>query len=135
MVVLIILVLVLAFIAIGATLMEQRSERKKQTNEDEHAEEDKAKPMEECCGAHEICETDLLRKMSQEIIYFDDEELDKYKNYEADDYNDEQIDEFREVLYSLKPNEIEDWVRSLDLREIEMPSIIKSELVFMMVNK
>ncbi len=133
MVALIILVLVVAVVAIAATLMEQRSERKKQT--EGYEEEEKTEPMEECCGAHEICETDLLKKMSQEIVYFEDEELDNYKNFEEDDYNDEQIDEFREVLYSLKPNEIEDWVRSLDLREIEMPSIIKSELVFMMVNK
>ncbi len=130
MVVLIILVLVLAIVAIVATLMEQRSERKKRVE----VENEQTEPMEECCGAHEICETDLLKKMSQEIVYFEDEELDNYKNFEADDYNDEQIDEFREVLYSLKPNEIEDWVRSLDLREIEIPSIIKSELVFMMVN-
>ncbi len=133
MIVLIILVLAVAIVAIIATRAERRFNAGKQA--DGHVEEEKTEPMEECCGAHEICEADLLKKMSQEIVYFEDEELDKYKNYEDDDYNDEQIDEFREVLYSLKPNEIEDWVRSLDLREIEMPSIIKSELVFMMVNK
>lgn len=90
-------------------------------------------PMEECCGAHEVCETDLINKLSEEIIYYDDEELDAYRNYEENDYNDDQIDEFREVLYSLKEKELEGWIRSLELRKIEMPSIIKSELVFMLV--
>lgn len=131
MIALIVLVLVLALVAVIATLFEQRS-RKNKTQEIEE-EEDSVEPMEECCGAHEICETDLLNKMSQEIIYYEDEELDNYKNYEENDYNDDQIDEFREVLYSLRNNEIEGWVKSLDLRGIQMPSIIKSELVYMMV--
>ena len=91
------------------------------------------KPMEECCGAHEVCEADLINKMSEEIVYFEDEELDAYKNFEENDFNDDQIDEFREVLYSLKENEIEGWLRSLELRKIELPSIIKSEVVFMLV--
>ncbi|PKQ62282.1 hypothetical protein BZG02_13285 [Labilibaculum filiforme] len=90
-------------------------------------------PVEECCGAHEICETDLINKMSEEIIYYEDEELDAYKNFEENDFNDDQIDEFREVLYSLKENEMEGWLRSLELRKIELPSIIKSEVVFMLV--
>ncbi|MRT94080.1 hypothetical protein [Ancylomarina sp. 16SWW S1-10-2] len=90
-------------------------------------------PLEECCGAHEVCETDLLIKMSEEIIYYEDEDLDAYKNFEENDYNDDQIDEFREVLYSLKEKEIEPWIRSLELRSIILPSTIKSEVVFMLV--
>ncbi|PKQ63350.1 hypothetical protein [Labilibaculum manganireducens] len=92
-----------------------------------------AEPIEECCGAHEICETDLINRMSEEIIYYEDEELDAYKSFEENDFNDDQIDEFREVLYSLKENEMEGWLRSLELRKIELPSIIKSEVVFMLV--
>jgi len=92
-----------------------------------------SEPLEECCGAHEVCETDLLNKMSEEIIYYEDEELDTYRNYEENDYNDDQIDEFREVLYSLKEKEIEAWLKSLELRRIILPSTIKSEVVFMLV--
>lgn len=95
--------------------------------------ETSAEPMEECCGAHEVCETDLINKMSEEIFYYEDQELDAYKNFEENDFNDDQIDEFREVLYSLKENEMEGWLRSLELRKIELPSIIKSEVVFMLV--
>ncbi|MGZ2368228.1 hypothetical protein ACXR6G_00395 [Ancylomarina sp. YFZ004] len=100
-------------------------------NSDEQ--EPASEPLEECCGAHEVCETDLLNKMSEEIIYYEDEELDAYRNFEENDYNDDQIDEFREVLYSLKEKEIEPWLKSLELRHILLPSIIKSEVVFMLV--
>lgn len=92
-----------------------------------------SEPLGECCGTHEVCETDLLNKMSEEIIYYEDEELDVYRNYEENDYNDDHIDEFREVLYSLKEKEIEAWLRSLELRHIVLPSTIKSEVVFMLV--
>jgi len=92
-----------------------------------------SEPLEECCGAHEVCETDILNKMSEEIIYYEDEELDIYRNYEENDYNDDHIDEFREVLYSLKEKEIEPWLKSLELRHILLPSTIKSEVVFMLV--
>ena len=84
---------------------------------------------EECCGAHEVCETDLLRMMSQEIIYFEDEELDNFKGMSADAYNEEKLEEFRDVFYTLKKNEINDWLHSLELREIEFPIALKQELI------
>ena len=120
---------VIAAIAFLTTWIGQKIRARKGEVEEEAASE----PMEECCGAHEVCETDLINKLSEEIIYYEDEELDAYKNFEENDYNDDQIDEFREVLYSLKEKEIEGWIKSLDLRKIEMPSVIKSELVFMLV--
>ncbi|WP_421919920.1 hypothetical protein [Marinifilum sp.] len=127
--VLLISLVVIAAIAFFSTWIGQKLRALK----GEVEEEQKVEPMEECCGAHEICETDILNKMSEEIIYYEDEELDAYKNYEENDYNDDQIDEFREVLYSLRENEIAGWMRSLELRKIELPSVIKSEVVFMLV--
>ena len=127
--VLLISLVVIAVIAFLSTWIGQKLKVHKREVE----EEQEAEPMEECCGAHEICETDILNKMSEEIIYYEDEELDAYKNYEENDYNDNQIDEFREVLYSLKEKEIAGWMRSLELRKIELPSVIKSEVVFMLV--
>ncbi|MPQ47929.1 hypothetical protein GCQ56_13030 [Marinifilum sp. N1E240] len=127
--VLLISLVVIAAIAFLTTWIGQKLRARKGEVEEEAASE----PMEECCGAHEVCETDLINKLSEEIIYYEDEELDAYKNFEENDYNDDQIDEFREVLYSLKEKEIEGWIKSLDLRKIEMPSVIKSELVFMLV--
>nr|WP_320120097.1 hypothetical protein [uncultured Marinifilum sp.] len=128
--ILLISLVIIAAIAFFVTWIGQYLRSKKGISEDI---EDSSEPLEECCGAHEICETDLLNKLSEEIIYYEDEDLDAYKNFEENDYNDEQIDEFREVLYSLKEKEIDGWIKSLDLRKIEMPSVIKSELVFMLV--
>jgi hypothetical protein len=82
----------------------------------------------ECCGAHEICDLDL-RKLREEIVYFDDEELDAYKLIEGDKYKEEEIDEFRDILYSLQPNEIREWINSLEIRKIALPEPLKQELL------
>lgn len=76
----------------------------------------------ECCGAHEICERDsLLAAVSKKIEYYDDEELDEWKGTPADRYDDRQTETFREILYSMRSDEVAGWVRSLQLRGIELP--------------
>ena len=42
----------------------------------------------ECCGRHIVCEKEsLLAAASREIVYYDDEELDRYKGKTADSYS------------------------------------------------
>lgn len=83
---------------------------------------------EECCGQHETCERDsLLAAVSKEIEYYDDEELDRYRGVEADAYDEAAVDEFREVLYTLKEVEVAGWIRSLQLRSIQLPDALKDE--------
>lgn len=84
-------------------------------------------PDEECCGAHEICEVNL-KKISEEIVYFEDEELDTFREIPDDSYQDEAIEQFREVLYTLQQNEISDWLHSLELRKIAIPDVLKPEV-------
>lgn len=84
-------------------------------------------PDEECCGAHEVCEVDL-KKLSEEIIYFEDEELDAFQEMPDNGYQDEAIEQFREVLYTLKKSEINDWLHSLELRKIAVPDVLKPEV-------
>lgn len=81
----------------------------------------------ECCGAHEVCEAETLLAMSAEIIYYSDEELDAYKGIAADGYNETQIDEFREILFTLQMHEVSGWLKSLQLRQIEIPLEIRDE--------
>ena len=92
-------------------------------------------PMKEvdadCCGAHEVCELDL-NKLSEEIVYFEDEDLDKFSTREEGSYGDEEIDEFRDVLYTLRKNEIADWLHSLELRKILIPVELKQETLDLM---
>lgn len=85
-----------------------------------------------CCGMHITCEKDsLLRGVSTEIVYYDDEDLDEYAGIAPDAYTDEQIEQFRDVLLTLLPDDIAGWARSLQLRGIELPSIVKEELLLL----
>lgn len=82
----------------------------------------------ECCGQHETCEKDsLLAAVSKAIEYYDDEELDRFKHVAGDEYKDDEVEEFREILYTLKDDEVAGWLRSLLLREIELPDALKDE--------
>lgn len=83
-------------------------------------------PPSDCCGAHAVCEKGL-KKADSHIDYFDDEELDAWKHTDADAYTDEQVEQFREILYTLRPEELEDWLISLEKREIAFPSVLRPE--------
>lgn len=81
-----------------------------------------------CCGQHETCERDsLLAAVSKAVEYYDDEELDRFRGVEADAYEEEAVDEFREVLYTLKETEVAGWLRSLQLRSVNLPDALKDE--------
>lgn len=82
----------------------------------------------ECCGQHEMCERDsLIAAVSKKVEYYDDEELDRFQERPADAYTDREIDEFREVLYTLREVEVAGWLRSLQLRQINLPELLKDE--------
>ena len=83
----------------------------------------------ECCGQHEICEKEsLLAAVSKKVEYYDDEELDRFRGHSSDGYSEEEIEEFREVMYTCKEDEVAGWSRSLQLRGIELPDELKDEL-------
>ena len=83
---------------------------------------------EECCGQHETCEKDsLLAAVSKGIEYYNDEELDRFKGLEGDAYSEEEVEEFREVLYTLQETEVAGWIRSLQLRNVNLPDALKDE--------
>lgn len=83
-------------------------------------------PM-DCCGAHEVCEFEEMLQNPTEIVYFEDEELDRYQGIAADRYEDAQIDEFRDVLYTLKGDEIRMWLLSIERRKVQLPNILRQE--------
>lgn len=89
----------------------------------------------ECCGAHEVCEKDsLLAALSKQIEYYNDEELDRFRGREGDGYTPEEADEFRDVLYTMRSDEVAGWVRSLQLRMVNLPDEVKDE-VFLIVGE
>lgn len=116
-------ILFLMLLLIGGTLLASKIRKKKGIIE--KPEEIKEVPT-DCCGAHEVCEFDELRT-KVDVVYYEDEELDRYKGMDESEYNDEQIEEFRDVLYTLKENELPGWLKSIELREINLPIILQSE--------
>ena len=120
----------IAFIVLLVLLYFVIIRRKKSTSE-----ESLQKPEEEpirqiasdCCGAHEVCEFDESLLNNEEIIYFEDEELDKFRNLREDQFTAVQIDELREVLYTLRTNEINKWLVSLSRRHIHLPVVLQQE--------
>ncbi len=85
-----------------------------------------------CCGQHAVCERELLMKAAGEPIdYFDDEELDRFRGRQADAYTMDEEEEFREVLYTTLTHEVPDWLRSLQLRGIELPEGLRDEALLL----
>lgn len=80
----------------------------------------------ECCGRHAFCEKKIIpANVLNKPEYYDDEELDQYAGIASGDYTPEQIDQFREVLRTMKPTEVEGWRCSLHQRGINLPDAIK----------
>lgn len=89
----------------------------------------------ECCGQHETCEKDsLLAAVSKEIEYYNDEELDRFRGVQSDEYDAAAVEEFRDILYTMRDDEVAGWVRSLQLRAVELPDEVKDE-VFLIVGE
>ena len=81
----------------------------------------------ECCGAHEVCDKDSLLSASVEAEYFDDEELDVLSNIDPEKYSENQVSQISEVFYTLKENEVAAWLRSLQIRNIQLPVQLRDE--------
>lgn len=107
------------------------------SQEPEHAAETPAETGQkedgECCGLHLVCEKDSLSPMSAEIIYYDDEELDRFRGRDANSYTPAEEEEFREVLMTLRPRDIAGWARSITARRIDLPPDVRDEL-FLLIN-
>ena len=89
----------------------------------------------ECCGQHEVCEKDsLLAAISKQIEYYNDEELDRFRERKGNEYSTEETEEFRDVLYTMRSEEVAGWVRSLQLRQVNLPDEIKDE-VFLIIGE
>lgn len=116
---------ILLFLLVGIVVIVS-SRLKVKKNTDQKPEEIK-KVASDCCGAHEVCDVEELFQNQTKNIYFDDEELDNYKEILESAYTDDQVEEFRDILYTLKSSEIPSWLSSLELRKIDLPAILKQE--------
>lgn len=81
-----------------------------------------------CCGQHLVCEK---YPPTDKIIYYDDEELDRFAGRSGDDYTDEEIEEFQEVLMTLRPEDALGWSRSVEQRHITLPADVRDGLMLL----
>lgn len=85
-----------------------------------------------CCGKHAVCEKEqLITASTRPIEYFEDEELDAYRGRVSDSYTPSEVDDFEEVFTTMRPSEVADWVRSLQLRGVELPDELKDEVMML----
>lgn len=83
-----------------------------------------------CTGENTKCEQEcMMEAATKEVEYYDDEHLDKFAGREPDSYTEEEVEEFAEVMYTLKQNDVAGWNRSLILRQINIPNRLKDELI------
>ena len=88
-----------------------------------------------CLGDNPKCEqVCMMEAATRDIEYFDDEELDRFQGREGNAYSDEEAEEFREVLLTMRESEVKDWSRSLTLRGIQVPDQVKDEFLMLLNN-
>ncbi len=132
------LYILLSLVVVGAVLylFELRSRRERASRKSESYDGEGYVPDSDaedggCCGQHLVCEKELLSPFGEEVIYYDDEELDRFVGREADEYDAGEVEEFRDVLMTLRGDDLAGWVRSITQRRIELPVEIREELLMM----
>lgn len=89
-----------------------------------------------CSGYDPKCEQEcMLEAATKDIEYFDDEELDAFRGRPSDKYKDDEAEQFANVLYTMRHEEVAAWSRSLILRGINLPDQIKDEVIMIMKNE
>lgn len=82
-----------------------------------------------CNGENDKCEQEcMMEAATKDIEYYDDEELDVFRGRESDSYTEQEVEQFSEVLYTMRPNEVKGWTRSLTLRGVNLPNQLKDEV-------
>ena len=89
----------------------------------------------ECCGRHAVCERESLLTTKPEIIYYEDEELDRLVGVPEEDYNEQDLLDFNEVFTTLQPQDVAGWLRSLQLRNIAIPEALKEEALMIVAER
>ena len=70
-----------------------------------------------------------MAAVSKQIEYYNDEELDRFRGKDASAYSETEIDEFRDILYTMRDDEVAGWgaqpatARRPPARRIERRSI------------
>lgn len=85
----------------------------------------------EGCGLRSICPSEqiLAGQCSTKPVYYDDEELDRFAGRGDNDYSPEELEQWRDILYTLLPADLLGWGQSIKHRGLTMPSAIRDEFL------
>lgn len=111
------------------------SERPITNSEASNSREEASNPDDGCCGEHLVCERETLLQINAKVEYYDDEELDALSGIPAEDYTEEQYQMIREVFNTLQAKDVPGWVRSIQLRNIQLPLDIREEALLIVVER
>ena len=111
------------------------SERPITNSEASNSREEASNPDDGCCGEHLVCERETLLQTNAKVEYYDDEELDALSAIPAEDYTEEQYQMIREVFNTLQAKDVPGWVRSIQLRNIQLPLDIREEALLIVVER
>lgn len=129
-----------AFLGLGLmtlVLMEWR-ERKRKKAQTDNPQADKMirVPVDDaCCGRHLVCERESLLTTKPEIVYYDDEELDRLSGLDPETYSEEDLRELNEVFTTLQDKDVVGWLRSLQLRNITLPEELRDEALMIVAER
>ena len=73
-------------------------------------------------------DTSLTGKRRPMILYYEDEELDRFRGRAADLYTEMETQEFRHVLRTLQDADVPGWVTSIHRRGIHFPAGVADEV-------
>lgn len=113
----------------------EQSDRPTLDSEASNSREAAADPDDGCCGEHLVCERETLLQTNAKVEYYDDEELDTLSGIPAEEYTQEQYQMIREVFDTLKAKDVPGWVRSIQLRNIQLPLDIREEALLIVVER
>lgn len=130
-------IILAALVVVGAILwlLDRRNPARKSDTEEAvsaPAADAETDTGEVCCGQHYSCERDsLLTALSKDIVYYEDEELDRFAGRPADGYTEDEKDEFRDIFLTLLPDDLAGWGRSIQLRGINLPDDVRDEFIML----
>ncbi len=78
------------------------------------------------CGMQVVCNKSVS---DARIIYFEDEELDLFRDRQSDSYSDSEVAQFSEVLHTLQPQEVSAWLNSLCARKVQLPVSLRTQAI------
>lgn len=85
----------------------------------------------ENCVLHDTCPSEqLLRGVCEDkIVYYDDEELDAFIGHDPSTYTEADEEQFRDVIYTLRREELMPWYQSISRRGIKLSDTLYRELL------